>query len=30
MLGIGDAAEEHVDLAHREHTLQTTSHDVLD
>ena len=30
MLGIGDAAEEHVDLPHREHTLQTTSHDVLD
>jgi len=27
---IRDAAEEHVNLTHREHALQTASHDVLD
>ena len=30
MLGIRDAAEEHVNLTHREHALQATSDDVLD
>ena len=30
MARIGDTAEQHVDLAHREHALQATSDDVLD
>jgi len=30
MLGIGDAAEEHVDLPHRKNALEATTDDVLD